>query len=163
MRTISRLTLLVITATLLSLTTRNASSRPSSITVNSIEPIAIDVLVPCADNGNGEWVHLEGNLHVLVTFTAKGTRISGIEHFQPQGLSGTGLTTGDKYQATGVTQEFFQGSLQNGQFSYTFINNFRIIGTGPGNNYLVHENAHVTLNANGDITVDHDNFSVDCR
>src|SRR6266567_741998 len=42
-------------------------------------------------------------------------------------------------------------------------NNVRIIGQGPGNNLLVHENAHITINANGTVTVFHDNFSVDCK
>ena len=52
---------------------------------------------------------------------------------QPQGISGTGETTGDKYQAIGVTQETFKGSFQNGQANDTFVNNFRIIGQAPGN------------------------------
>src|SRR5438128_141126 len=28
----------------------------------------------------------------------------------------------------------------------------RVIGPGPGNNYLVHENLHFTINANGTVT-----------
>ena len=62
-----------------------------------------------------------------------------------------------------MTQDHFSGSLSNGQFNQTFINNFRIIGQGPGNNFLVHENFHLTINANGDVTTVHDNFSVDCK
>jgi hypothetical protein len=83
--------------------------------------------------------------------------------FQPQGISGTGETTGAKYQATGVTQQSFKNSLQNGQANLTFVNNFRIIGQGPENNFLVHETLHITINANGTTTVSHDNFSVDCK
>jgi hypothetical protein len=45
----------------------------------------------------------------------------------------------------------------------TFVNNFRIIGQGPGNNFLVHEVFHITFNANGSITAFVDKFSVDCR
>ena len=54
-------------------------------------------------------------------------------------------------------------SLQNGQATLTFVNNFRIIGQGSGNNFLVHETLHITVNADGTITVFHDNFSIDCR
>jgi hypothetical protein len=43
------------------------------------------------------------------------------------------------------------------------VNNFRIIGQGKGNNFLVHENLHLTINANGVATAVHDNFSIDCR
>ena len=74
-----------------------------------------------------------------------------------------GSDTGDIYHGTGVTQNEFKGSLQNGQTSFTGVNNFRMIGPGPGNNYLVHETFHVTVNANGDTTVVHDNFSVECN
>ena len=77
---------------------------------------------------------------------------------------GSGETTGDKYQATGVTKaSSFKASFQNGQAQQTFVNNFRIIGQGPGNNFLVHEVAHITFNANGIVTVFHDSFTIDCK
>ena len=82
------------------------------------------------------------------------------EHFQPQGVSGVGLTTGDKYQATGVTQD--ETNVAAGQET-TFINNFRLIGQGPGNNLLIHDVFHVTINANGDVTALHDIHSVECK
>lgn len=43
------------------------------------------------------------------------------------------------------------------------INHFRMVGQGPGNNYEVHENSHVTVNANGDFTASHDNLSITCK
>ena len=131
--------------------------------VNDVTDIDLPVFIPCAAGGAGELVDLSGPLHTLITFTINGNNVSGKTHFQPQGISGTGETTGDKYQATGVTQESFTGSFQNGQFSDTFVNNFRIIGQGPGNNFLVHETLHITVNANGTLTVFHDNFSIDCK
>ena len=50
-------------------------------------------------------------------------------HSQPQGLTGIGLTTGLKYQATGVTQEEIN---VNAAEVTTFVNNFKLIGQGPG-------------------------------
>ena len=132
--------------------------------VNDMSDINLTVFVPCAAGGAGELVDLSGPLHTLITFTINGNNVSGTAHFQPQGLSGTGETTGDKYQATGVTKaSSFKGSFQNGQFTQTHVNNFRIIGSGSGNNFLVHEVLHVTFNANGTVTVFHDNFSIDCK
>ncbi|PYL78671.1 MAG: hypothetical protein DMF27_03465 [Verrucomicrobia bacterium] len=132
--------------------------------VNDMSDINLTVFVPCAAGGAGELVDLSGPLHTLITFTINGNNVSGTAHFQPQGLSGTGETTGDKYQATGVTKaSSFKGSFQNGQFTQTYVNNFRIIGSGSGNNFLVHEVLHVTFNANGTVTVFHDNFSIDCK
>jgi hypothetical protein len=135
----------------------------AAVEVNDKTDINLAVFVPCADGGNGEVVDLIGSLHTLLSFTINGNNVSGYLHFQPQGISGTGETTGVKYQATGITQESFKSSLQNGQANLTFVNNFRIIGQGPGNNYLVHETLHFTINANGTTTVFNDNFSIDCK
>ena len=81
-------------------------------------------------------------------------------HTQPQGISGQGLTTGDKYQATGVTQDQFNVTVGQEE---TFVNNFRMIGQGPGNNFLVHETFHITINADGTVTTVVDNFGADCK
>jgi hypothetical protein len=119
------------------------------------------IFVPCAAGGAGELVVFTGQLHELISFNmnaAGGT--SGFMHFQPQGLTGIGMTTGLKYQATGVTQTSF--SVNAGE-QMTFVNNFRIIGQGPGNNLLVHEVSHITIDANGNVTASFDNLSIDCK
>ncbi len=135
----------------------------AAVQVNDKTDIGLTVFIPCAAGGAGEVVDLSGPLHTLISFTINGNNVSGYFHFQPQGISGTGETSGAKYQATGVTQESFKNSLQNGQANFTYINNFRIIGQGPGNNSLVHETLHFTVNADGSLTVFHDNFSIDCK
>ena len=135
----------------------------SAVQVNNSTDISLSIFVPCAAGGAGEIVDVSGPLHTLITFTINGNEAGGYLHFQPQGISGTGETTGDKYQATGVTRTSFSMSVQNGQANTTFVNNFRIIGQGPGNNFLVHETAHITINANGTVTVNHDNLSIDCK
>jgi hypothetical protein len=140
-----------------------ATSANAAVQVNTAIDISLQVFVPCAAGGAGEIVDLSGPLHVLMSFTINGNNVSGVQHFQPQGISGTGETTGAKYQATGVTSTTFQQSLQNGQASETFINRFDIIGQGPGNNFRVHETAHITINANGTVTVNFDNFNVECK
>jgi len=135
----------------------------AAVEVNDKSDISLSVFVPCAAEGAGEVVDLSGPLHTLLSFTINGNKVSTDAHLQPQGISGFGETTGAKYHATGVTQESFTASLQNGQANSTFVNNFRIIGQGPGNNLLVHETAHITIDADGTVTVTHDNFSIDCR
>jgi len=135
--------------------------RAEVIENDSIDFTGFTVFVPCAAGGAGELVVFTGQLHVLFEVTVNnGGGFHIKEHFQPQGLSGVGLTTGDKYQATGVTQE--EINLAAGE-EETFINNFRMIGQGPGNNFLIHETFHITINANGDVTTVQDNFSVECK
>jgi hypothetical protein len=126
----------------------------------SIFPIDIVVIVSCAAAGAGEVVELSGNLHDQFDVTINNNLFHIKFHDNPQGVVGTGLTTGDKYQGTGVTQS--ETNLGVGQ-QLTTIDNFRIIGQGPGNNFLVHDNFHITVNANGTVTSFHDNFSVECK
>jgi len=133
----------------------------AEVQTNIKVPVTIGVFIPCAAGGAGEVVFLNGNLHVLLRFTmdqAGGIHVAS--HFQPQGISGMGQTTGDMYRGTGVTQDQFNAKVGSEE---TFINNFRIIGQGNGNNFLIHETFHITINANGIPTASVDNFSVDCR
>ena len=133
----------------------------AGVITNVSVPVNIPLFIPCAAGGAGELVILSGDLHVLVRFTmSKGGGVRAAVHFQPQGITGIGQTTGDKYQGTGVTQDQINARIGAEE---TFINNFRIIGQGSGNNFLIHENFHMTINANRNVTAFVDNFSVDCR
>jgi hypothetical protein len=129
--------------------------------VNVSFPVDIFVFIPCANGGAGETVHVSGNLHEVINITSDNAGGLHVKtHFQPQGISGVGLPSGDKYQATGVTQDEFNTKVGQEE---TFINNFRIIGQGPGNNFLVHETFHITVNANGSVTASFDHLSIDCK
>jgi sorbitol-specific phosphotransferase system component IIA len=81
-------------------------------------------------------------------------------HFNYAGVSGIGLTTGNKYQASGG-DHFVSNSGRPGN-EFTFVNNFLMTAPGRGNNLRVHELVHVTVNANGEITAETDNITVDC-
>jgi hypothetical protein len=140
--------------------TERPSLAATTFTENLKIPTGLVVFVDCANGGAGELVLLDGDLHVLTHITANKNGFHIKSHFQPQGISGTGQTTGDKYQATGVTQDQF--NLGPGE-TFTSINNFRIIGQGPGNNLLVHSTFHYTINANGELTVVVDNFRAECK
>lgn len=118
-------------------------------------------LVPCAAEGAGELVDLSGTLHLLFHTTLDG---SGGFHTRflanPQGVTGIGLTTGDIYRGTGMSGEEFNGTVGE---EHTRIDNFRLIGPGPGNNFLMHQTLHTTVNANGVATAYVSNFTVECR
>ena len=140
-----------------------AAAARAEVIQNVRVPIALPLFVPCANGGAGEIVDFSGDLHIVFEFTINGNNVTGKSHNQPQGIRGIGRITGDRYGAVGVTQDTFKGSLQNGQYTETLVNNFRLIAPGPGNNTEIHENAHVTINANGDVTVLIDNFSAECK
>jgi hypothetical protein len=139
-------------------------ARPGSagVIVNSAVPFENVVSVACADGGSGEDVLLTGFLHVLLTQTVDADGSLHITvHFQPMGVAGTGLTTGDVYHATGITRDEANGLAV--PFEETFVNNFRIIGPGKGNNLLVHGVFHVTVNARGEVAALVDWLSSECK
>lgn len=156
-----RLTMLVATFAVAGLAAGVAAAGVTTHSVNQTTPI--QVFVPCANGGAGELVSGTYNRHLLITATVNDNTVSGTFHAQPQGTDLVGETSGDVYQGTGVSQETFSGSLQNGQYTDTFVENFRIIGPGRGNNFLLHEVGHVTVNANGDVTVEFDKLSEECK
>lgn len=140
-----------------------ATQSASVATSNFIVPISLTQFVPCANGGIGETVVLSGNLHVVASTTITANNAHVMMSNNPQGVTGVGSITGDKYQGTGVTREDL--NVANGFFpeNLTFVNNFRIIGQGAANNLLVHENNHITVNANGAITVNQVNLSIACH
>ena len=113
--------------------------------------------------GCTEPIEFTGSLHLVTTETISP---SGERHFmshaQPQGVSGTGVISGAKYQATGgTTQSVHLGAGES--LSQTYVNNFRLIGQGPDNDRIVHQTFHVTVNANGELVAIHDKFTMDCK
>jgi hypothetical protein len=125
-------------------------------------PIDLDVLVQCAAGGTGEVVRLTGEIYDFfhITLDSDGG-VHGIIHHNTQGVSGTGLTTGDKYQGTSVSQIEFNGKVAE---ELTVAIHFRIIGQGSGNDFLlIHQTLHITVNPDGTVTAFHDEFSTECK
>jgi hypothetical protein len=145
----------------IALTLAGVNQAKAVVTSNISIPIDLFVFIPCADGGAGELVELTGPLHIVMAFTADSSGgFHVVTHFQPQGISGVGLTTGLKYNATGETDETLNVTAG---VTDTIVNNFKIIGQGPGNNSLLHENFHITINANGTATASVDNFNSSCK
>ena len=109
-----------------------------------------------------EAVHTDGDLHILVTATVNDTHVSGNFHLNPQHAKLVGLTTGNEYVGTGMLHESFQGSLNNGAATFTFVNNFRLVGKGQAPSYIYQVVAHTTINANGDLTADVELVGEEC-
>jgi hypothetical protein len=146
---------------ILSLSTTPAYAKATTFTMNFSEETDVYVYIPCALDGAGEDVYLSGPLHMLfTTIIADSGAFVSRNLFQPQGITGTGASSGDRYQATGETQDMATGRVG---YETTYVNNFKIIGQGSGNNYMVHENVHMTVTPDGTLTAYVDNFSVECQ
>jgi hypothetical protein len=156
-----KLTRFLIATVFLMLTTAAAQAE---VIYNAQEPFAGFVFIPCANDGDGEGVLLEGRLHVMIReeIDEAGGYHWGT-HFQPMGASGYGDVTGDRYQATGGTFDMYNDRFPGCPFEYSFQNNYKIIGQGSDNNYLVHENYHVVIDADCNLTIERENSNVECR
>jgi hypothetical protein len=132
------------------------SAQAGGATTTESFPLDFTVFIPCVP----ENVHLTGNLEIVnhTTVRPDGSLLV-VSHINPQGLSGVGDATGDTYHGSGVTQNVFNANA--GQ-QITFVNIMRFVGPGRGNDFVVQQNVHVTVNANGQTTTVVDNFSVDC-
>jgi len=127
---------------------------------NEFTPYSSLQFVPCANGGAGEDVLLEGTLHSVTRTTESASgNFSFTVHENPQGVTGTGAITGDKYQGTGAFT--LRGTLAAGQ-EMTVTESFLVVGPGPDNNFTVHLTGHFTVNANGEFTSDFFNTSVEC-
>jgi len=114
------------------------------------------------DCGAGEDVHITGPLHIIFHVTLDGSGGAHVvEVHNPQGVTGTGLTTGTKYRGVGGSP-FEISNVRVGE-EHSFLTNILLIGPGPGNNFVLQDHFHITVLADGTVTSVHDNFTAECR
>ncbi len=123
---------------------------------NQVVPLSFSEFVPCANGGAGESIIGSGDLHVRTHVVLDGRGgVHVIEHHNPQGVTAIGTVSGAVYRGVGVTRTAYNATL--GQTT-THVNVYRFIGRGLASNFSVHQNAHVTVHANGTVatTVAHE-------
>jgi hypothetical protein len=107
--------------------------------------------------------HTDGNLHTVFSFTENENRVSGGFHFQPQGAKLVD-EFGRVYSGTGVGRGHFSEPVDdNGAVTFSTVDSFKLIGHGDAPNFLAQLVTHVTINANGDVTVEFEKGSEQCK
>jgi len=138
-----------------------ASAAQAEVTTNERQSLAFAGYVPCANGGAGEILAGTVEAHNLIASTTNGNKYRSQFQFQVHG-SMIGEITGDTYEVSGVTRGASQESFENGHYNLTYVNNFHLIGPGPGNDLLAHEVAHI-IEFGDDVVVQHDSLSIDCQ
>ncbi len=130
----------------------------STFTTNEVIPFAIEE----SECGNETFAG-SGRLHVLVhgTITSSG-HIQAVFHVNPQYFRVFGLTTGAEYLVPGMLHTV---TNMNGPapLTETLVNNLHVIGRGAVPDFMLHQNVHLTINANGEVTAAFDHFFTECR
>lgn len=135
----------------------------AAVVTNTSTPIVLSVFVPCAAGGAGELIEISGFLHTQISLTIdKNGGVHASQQFNPQGVTGSGVTTGDGYNGVGVTRNSMS-TTASGVVVFTSVNRFDMVGQGPGNNFSVHATEHLTVLPDGTVTVSFDNVSTTCK
>jgi len=143
----SFLTLLAVGSLVVSPPTTHAA------TTQSFERDFSAVLTPPCDGA--EAVELQGSVHLTAGVTQD--QRGGLHlrvHVNYQGVTGTGTVSGATYEVpTTVNLNTNLGSAT----TFTTTVNVRFISHGSAPNFNMHQNVHITINANGEITAIVDN------
>jgi hypothetical protein len=135
------------------------SVQAATTTVTTIETIPFSTVF----EGCGDIISIDGEIqHVFHMTISDSGRLVLQDLFHPQGLTGIGLLSGATYHAVGETKSITTVSADS-TFTFTEVNNFKIISAGTTANYVLHETLHLTFNAKGELTASTDNFSLECR
>jgi len=140
----------------------SVTAAQAEVVSNYTVSYAYSGFVSCANGGAGEYITGTIDAHNLITSTVNGNVDTWQFQFQPHG-SLVGRITGDTYQLTGLTRGTYTESLQDDHRTLTYVNSYQLIGPGPQNNLFVREIAHVTINDDDEVVIDHDDWSVECK
>lgn len=136
-------------------------------TTTSTEPIFVD-LTGVVVEGCDELVRLEGGIRDVLHITEHDDgRLVFVITSNPSGMSGTGLTSGDEYRATGATHQTIAGGPpdETGLPAFgavTYIDRTRLVGPGDALTLDIRLTFHFTKLDHVNV-VHFERFSVTCR
>ena len=134
------------------------------VIVNGEVDIPFTAFVPCAGDGNGEFIEGVSQFHFLLSSTQD---VGGDGHIgfhkKPMGPIALGQTTGDLYSSVGVTQLSSNTTKSSLPFSDTFGYSFSMAGMDRAAQFNVNQHIRVTVNANGDLRAEVTRIRVACR
>lgn len=146
-------------ALIISLSVAQAQAKASTVTTDFQFDPNLTAFVPCAARGAGEYVQISGPLHIIFQTTLDGKGGYQTKYdFQPKGVTGTGLATGNIYRGTGTAQGTLHGRIGT---TDSFSDSFKM--TGKGGNFVLRVDARVNVTPQGQVIVTVDNLSVSCK
>jgi hypothetical protein len=138
-----------------------AASASATVTTSNFQlPLRARFSAFCLNGGAGEYVLTTGTLHISFQSVDDG---AGGLHFRflsnTQGAVGVGETTGTVYRSSTVAPS--TTNLKAGETT-TEVRVTRFSAPGPDNNFYLQIKFRVTINANGEPTVEIDEIKAGC-
>lgn len=148
-RTMNFLVRLIVLASCCLVLTASAQAQASTTTINISGPITQLVFNPCAN----EDVELTGEVRFVMHITVDDTGGRHVKtHTNFEGVSGTGLVTGNEYRLVGSFNEEFNDNGETPQLEMTSNQILNVISREAFDNSLIHSMSHFTINSNGELT-----------
>ena len=111
----------------------------------------------------GEEVHLTGELVIRIRTTIDATGgIHAAFHLTPRHVRGVGVESGIAYHAVGGLRDSFNAAADFAPLVGTTTQMFNLVSQGGSDNLQVKFVFHLTVNAQGEVTAEIDNFSLAC-
>ena len=139
----------------------NQSSRATVSSTEEIVPYDQTLFVPCGNGGAGEEVALTGSLKIFENIVYNNHGFTLNYHVIAQGITGVGLSTGEKFQASGGNKGTITGEFgEEGRYSRVFIQQLRIIGQNSV--FKVTYKTKITITPDGNVTTSIEDETIDC-
>jgi hypothetical protein len=137
----------------------SGSLTSAGVTSNTIIPIPPTAVLP--DPCTGEDVHVTGTIHLVTVVTVDASGSTHTEmHFNVQGVSGVGLTSGTRYRGI-HTETHSSNTAGPAPSEFTTRINIMLISEGGSSNLTIRDALlHVTVNANGTVTASIDHLAL---
>lgn len=151
--------IVLIFAAAFALTATGAAAEAQVSFTSFTAPLTTTFPNPCA----GEDVAVTGMFHVLLqsVTTPGGTRhVVTMSNFS--NVAGVGSVSGDRYHAPSTGHAVFNGEIDTVNVTAA-THSFRLLGQGPDNNVSLHGVLHITWNRNGELAIQFERVSVECR
>ena len=137
-----------------------ATGAQAGTVTNTTASYAFSGWVSCANGGAGELVNGTVEARNLVTETTN----DNVDAYQFQTtLRGAlvGAVSGDSYRLNAIEHGTYVENAANDHYTATYVNRYRLIGSGQASNLVVRETSHVTRDGDT-VIVDHDSWDIEC-
>lgn len=143
--------------------TTSASIAPEASTRTSLVavPFVNTFYVPCANGGAGEQVDLSGETNFVYQIQSNEQGFTLSYHFNHHGVTGVGVSSGEKFVGSGGSQTIISGSWTNDKWESMATEQMRV--TGQNTTFVVTYKYHITVTADGEVAVWIYEETADCQ
>ena len=124
-------------------------------------PFETTVFVPCANGGAGEDVALTGFTNFIYGLIYSDRGFSMLYHDNVHQVTGVGLSSGEKFVASGGTNGTVNGVWYSSQWVGNTTTQMKIIGQNT--TFTVIYKHHITVSQDGSVTVNNTEQTADCN